>query len=109
MVDAIQTGRKLSLVLKHKRSSFSVEFSGLDQLYVEEDVMKKLLALGGLVAAPALFLALPLLPQVVLVLVSAGFGAAFFTLTQAAIFGLAAVLGVLLGGGNVTAALIALA
>lgn len=70
--------------------------------------MKKLLALGGLAAAPALFLAFPFLPQVVLILVSAGFGAAFFTLTQAAIFGVAAVLGVFFAGGNVTAAFIAL-
>lgn len=69
--------------------------------------MKKLLALGGLVVAPALFLAFPPLPQLTLLLVSAGFGAGFFTLTQAVIFGAAAVLGVFFAGGNVTAAFIA--
>jgi len=69
--------------------------------------MKKMLAVGGIVAAPMMLLAIPQIPNLAIVLVSLGFG--FLTLTQTVVLGLLVVLGSFFGGGNLLAALLAFA
>jgi len=79
----------------------------LERLYEEGDAMKKMLAVGGIVAAPMMLLAIPQIPNLAIVLVSLGFG--FLTLTQTVVLGLLVVLGSFFGGGNLLAALLAFA
>jgi hypothetical protein len=69
--------------------------------------MKKALAFGGIGAVPLLLLAVPLAPQVAVILGSLGFG--ILTLSRVVVLGLLAVLGSFFGDGNLLAALIAFA